>query len=548
MKRAKHYQKKALAAVLSGSSSRAKKIIDRGLQVYPDHPRLLRTARKIAQLAGDHDVVLNLSVRLVLSSPDRFDLHAGMDLLRELMAQARWDDAKAVVDVGMRHHHSAARLIRLARDVNRLSGNISDSLGWAISLDELGCSGAEDERKFVEMLLLSGDSGGAHKRIRDAIEKYPDDKWLLNLASDVCRVMADRTGSLSYAKKLMHSHPGSWAGYQRAATDLVAIDRCEEACRIIEQGKLSLADSDLASRLAEGLRLQHCRRFMGSPRTRGLMQAWQETQVWCDPEGVHVPLPLGGKDGINLPFISKKYVPRWVQTDPVQPIQYWSQGRPPQEVQDLTDQWNDLLESISLPKILLYSRESAREWIAAYAPSYLVAFDTAFHYAVESDVFRIAYASRNEFLYLDSDLWPRPWTAVTLRAVLRSGSSVLYSRSLRPMLNSCFFVARKNCPYFRFLCRSCEHVNFNRLPQTMNTVMNTFGPDKYSYCLRYFFATGGRGIGVAKLLPGVLELSASAFKLVLVNEEMIAAGGPPGGLSYKQTDLQWHVFLKNRAA
>ncbi|MFM7547831.1 MAG: hypothetical protein ACKO8I_02955 [Cyanobacteriota bacterium] len=68
--------------------------------------------------------------------------------------------------------------------------------------------------------------------------------------------------------------------------------------------------------------------------------------------------------------------------------------------------------------------------------------------------------------------------------------------------------------------------------------MNSFGPDKYTYCLRHLLSTSRSPVRLAQLAPGVVRLQSSRFRLSLVNEQVITASDP-ADLAYKQTDQNW---------
>ena len=59
---------------------------------------------------------------------------------------------------------------------------------------------------------------------------------LLTIACDVYRASKNNENSLDYAELLISHHPEKWNGYGRAAQDLIALDRFEEAQKRIKLG------------------------------------------------------------------------------------------------------------------------------------------------------------------------------------------------------------------------------------------------------------------------------------------------------------------------
>ena len=89
------------------------------------------------------------------------------------------------------------------------------------------------------------------------------------------------------------------------------------------------------------------------------------------------------------------------------PFQYWSQGQLPYDLQDIQEKWNKIFLNMGLPAIKLFNKSSAREWIALNAPEFIKSFEKAPLFAVEADIFRIAYALKNDCIWIDSDQYPR---------------------------------------------------------------------------------------------------------------------------------------------
>ena len=76
----------------------------------------------------------------------------------------------------------------------------------------------------------------AKKTVRSSIKKFPKKVKLLTIATDVYRASGDREKSLEYSELLINHHPERWQGYGRAAQDLVALKRYEQAQEKIQAG------------------------------------------------------------------------------------------------------------------------------------------------------------------------------------------------------------------------------------------------------------------------------------------------------------------------
>lgn len=108
------------------------------------------------------------------------------------------------------------------------------------------------------------------------------------------------------------------------------------------------------------------------------------------------------------------------------PIQYWSQGLPPSDVSAITSEWNSVLQQAELPNIKLFSREMAADYIDKKTPWLKTPFATAFHFALEADIFRIAAAVAEGCMWLDSDQLPSRRCSSVLRFIANRDESTFF--------------------------------------------------------------------------------------------------------------------------
>lgn len=444
----------------------------------------------------------------------------------------------------LRHNPAEPRLLRTARQSYRMRNQPAKALKFSARLRKSPKANQDDIREEAELLLCQNKPGKALRLLKKNLQTDPFNKDYLALSSDGWRVKGKRERSLHFSRLLIKHHPQSWRGYQRGAEDLIALERCEDARMLLRHGIRKLHNKSLARGLAQRLQLEQCEDLFSNQYTRPLIEGWISSYVWSDPQGQQTP--------ISRPLITKETptIRTSIQfTNPIETIQYWSQGKPSPEIQRVTARWNEILTNTGLGKIKLFSKESARQWISRHTPQYLRSFDTAFHYAIESDIFRIAYASRRPCLYLDCDQWPHPWTQSLIKDILKTGHSCLCLQEAAPAVNNGFFLAQENCPFFQLLASRCEGIDFATLPISTETVLNTFGPNRYNMCLRELLQQEPEPARFQTVAAGITELIGQTFKLTLLNERVCSAVRPPDGLSYKQTAQQWQIFIsQNNAA
>lgn len=221
-------------------------------------------------------------------------------------------------------------------------------------------------------------------------------------------------------------------------------------------------------------------------------------------------------------------------------IQYWSQGDPPADVAQILSNWNRTLRGNGLDEVLLFNRDSALSWIASNAPEFGSAFSGAFHYAMESDIFRIAFASRLPCIYIDIDCWPLEHTAQILKFGIQTGGSMLYFRAYRPWVVNGFFIARPNCPFFSELVKQCRGISYDAMPKTHRTIEVTYGPTRYNKVLHGVLLKH-QPLQVSEV-PGIEGCSRFEFpesELYFTHEAAVASVKPPFALGYKTTEAYW---------
>lgn len=221
-------------------------------------------------------------------------------------------------------------------------------------------------------------------------------------------------------------------------------------------------------------------------------------------------------------------------------IQYWSQGMPPEDVQMVFNRLAYLVQSQNLGRQKLFDKASAREWIETHAQEYLACFDGAFHYAMESDIFRIAYASRLPVIYVDIDCWPLRQFARTISHVVRSGSTLLYLRSYRPWVLNGFFVSFPHNPFIRLLHSQTAALDFSAMPKDNITIERTFGPTRFNNVLEELL--GGEAHPISRPMhdvAGLSRLSRAGDDIYFASESACLSVRPPFPLGYKATESNW---------
>ena len=223
-----------------------------------------------------------------------------------------------------------------------------------------------------------------------------------------------------------------------------------------------------------------------------------------------------------------------------QPFQYWSQDLIPPDIQSLQKEWNALLNKANLPKIILFNKKSARSWIKSHTPELLRHFDNAPLFAMEADIFRIAYAVKNDCIWIDSDEFPRTATSQILQHWIKRCDTLFLFRWNRPWISNSFFMTRKSSPFFLELEQSIQSYQLPTGVISRKDVLNSYGPGRYNKQLNKLirernFLNDSNPIEAEKAL-----IKLNGWRYGFTNEKIFCSLKPPFKLNYENTTDSWH--------
>ena len=362
------------------------------------------------------------------------------------------------------------------------------------------------------------------------LQRHASDVVLRLVVADSYLASRQFAAALHHAEALIALAPEGFDGFHIASESLQQLGRPEEAISLLEQGlERCLAQGEMA---AQG-RSRHVQRHLQAYQKRHwfpLYSLWRAAVL-----APHQPPELTPPGG-ELHFRP-------------QAIQYWSQGVPPADVQALTARWDQLLQGLGLPPVQVFSQQRARTWIATHQPDFLVAFDSAPHYAAESDVFRMAYAMGGDTFWIDSDLLPSAQASAVLALALRQDASLLFLKRKVPYLQSSAFVARAGCPYFQALAKPLRGFDYSAPEWAGISRLHlihdcSFGPATYVKALEQVCAEQGPAEACHTHLPLLQEIRFPTFRLSLFSGERLVVGAGKD-LAYKRSSDNWKVWARS---
>ena len=229
------------------------------------------------------------------------------------------------------------------------------------------------------------------------------------------------------------------------------------------------------------------------------------------------------------------------------PIQYWSQGKLPPDFEKIRRKWNQILAYSGQQQIQLFNKSSARDWIASYTPELIKHFDKAPLYAIEADIFRIAFAFKNNCIWIDSDQYPKRFTPQLIQRWSHDCDTLLMFRWNRPWVTNSFFMTKKNSPFFRAMIEANLSYTFPKKEDlSRKDVLNSFGPGRFNKSLSALISEGRLPTDNAKVLNKIkpVLLTRDGWKIAFSNETSLCSLKPPFALKYGGPTKSWHDQVK----
>ena len=229
-----------------------------------------------------------------------------------------------------------------------------------------------------------------------------------------------------------------------------------------------------------------------------------------------------------------------------QPFQYWSQGSIPSDLAHLQRMWNVEFEKIEIKPIKIFDKNSALAWIKDNTPKLLTAFETAPHYAIEADVFRIAYASHNDCIYLDIDSYPLPKSIHILRRKISTAETTLLFTEYKPYILNGVFATRKESPFFAQIEKDLSGFSFQNKDISRRLFMDSFGPGRFSVTVQRL--TRAHSINKVPTMgdKACAILKIGEYSINFLNSYNFCRNKPPWSLDYKQSSNSWQRYVYDK--
>ena len=442
-------------------------------------------------------------------------------LCRYLIALGRQDDAYKMANKFLSDFPTSLRGIEITLRLTDEIHTLQQCLNNANKSVEKHPHEADGYAYVYKILNLLGRRGAALTSLAHGLRCADKKSKLLVLASNIDLSSGHKKESIKVIERLIQADPCN-DKYHNRKLRLLLSHGLASAAKYHAENLLIQKDDKCNYIFKENLQGKDLDRF-----ARNILN---EHENQLQPQWIHSYQTFQSIKE-NLPRLSH------------QPFQYWSQGNPPEEILKLTDQWNHELKKIGLNNIILFDRKSALNWISANTPEFLEPFNSSFHYAVEADVFRIAYAIKNDCIWIDADMIISESVAATLAQRILSADTTLYMKEVAPLLSNGFFATKKSSPFFMNIMNEMKNYTFNGKIPSERLVLDSFGTARYTNTLTSLMEENGNIKKHSDCKNSYLNLN--GWKINFVNKATFGRSKPDEGLEYFQTKDNWNNFLSD---
>lgn len=196
----------------------ARKKIQTGLEKIPNQLNLLTIAANLCRASGDRETALKYAELLIAHHPENWSGYGRA--AQDLFYLNRVKAAHQKIRLGLEKFPNNAEL-QVISAVFLIAHQPENPAGYV---------------RAGQGLIALNRFAEAEKQIQAGLSKIPNQITLLAIAHDFYRGAGDRDKSLEYAELMITHHPANWNGYGRAAKDLIAVKRFDDAVKRIQAG------------------------------------------------------------------------------------------------------------------------------------------------------------------------------------------------------------------------------------------------------------------------------------------------------------------------
>ena len=225
----------AKKSLRSNDLLQARLYIEDALQLAPTEPQILNTAVSIYSKSNEHEIALRYANKLIEIQTNQYKgfLFAG----KSLTALQRYEEAEEVIKLGLKKSPNQKNLISLLSALSRKSGKVEKALEYSKKLIEMSPENVGNYGQAARDLCSLERFEEAQKQINDGLSHFPNNRYLLTIASDIYRNSGQYKEALQFSEQLAEKYPEELKGYTRVVQNLISLELYEKAKATISNSK-----------------------------------------------------------------------------------------------------------------------------------------------------------------------------------------------------------------------------------------------------------------------------------------------------------------------
>ncbi|QNJ02038.1 hypothetical protein [Synechococcus sp. PROS-U-1] len=213
----------------------AKKNIEDGLNLFPDHPGILTAANQVFRSLEDFNLALVHAQSLCDKQPAN-----PIGFIRAAQDHLKLDQPAEALNTalnGLTHHPDHPQLLTTGIDAARASNQIRQSLLFAQHLIHSSPDNPVGFIRAAQDHLKLDQYAEALNTVQNGLTHHPENPKILTTGIHAARASEQTEVALNFARELIRAEPNNPIGYINASQDLVELGHLDQSLQLMEELK-----------------------------------------------------------------------------------------------------------------------------------------------------------------------------------------------------------------------------------------------------------------------------------------------------------------------
>ena len=213
----------------------AKKNIEDGLNLFPDHPGILTAANQVFRSLEDFNLALVHAQSLCDKQPAN-----PIGFIRAAQDHLKLDQPAEALNTalnGLTHNPDHPQLLTTGIDAARASNQIRQSLLFAQHLIQSSPDNSVGFIRAAQDHLKLDQYAEALNTVQNGLTHHPENPKILTTGIHAARASEQTEVAVNFARELIRAEPNNPIGYINASQDLVELGHLDQSLQLMEELK-----------------------------------------------------------------------------------------------------------------------------------------------------------------------------------------------------------------------------------------------------------------------------------------------------------------------